>query len=634
MKNNNALIKVIQVICISLFLSLPGKIYAQSTDLEMAKYYYSNGDFEKAKLYYDKLYQENPTPSLFAEYLNTLVELEEYKEAEKITKKQIKNERFGAFYKVKLGELYEKQGQTEKAENYYNGLIDDFGSKNNPGEFNLLTGEFMKLLKYDLAIKTLEKCDKVHPKSNNNISIANLYGLKGNHEKMIDSYLEQIDRNPRDINRVKAFLPRSINFEEDEEKVDYLRKSLLKKVQKNPENESYYDLLIWMFQQQGDFESAYIQVKAFDKRTKSKGEKIYKFAELCMSNKEYDIAIEAYDHVINTENEINYFAISSKQRILTALQNKIFSNANYTKADLENLKSRYLKTLSQINEIDDKAPVLEGLAYLEGFYLHNIDTAELIYDQLLSYPGMSPKQVAMNKIRLGDIYMLKNEIWDASLLYMQVEKQFKHDIIGSQAKFKNAKLYYYSGDFEWSQNQLDGLKASTSKLIANDAIDLSLLITDNYNMDTTVANMIQFAQADLLIFQNKLDEASTKLDSINERDPNHSLSDEILFKRYEIAYKKQNFEKAKNYLEKIISNYSEDILADNAIFKLAELEENQLNNPKAAFALYEKLLFDYPGSLFVVEARKRYRKYAESLSPQENFSKGIDTDDTKTDSKF
>ena len=282
-----------------------------------------------------------------------------------------------------------------------------------------------------------------------------------------------------------------------------------------------------------------------------------------------------------------------------------------------------MKTLDEIKAIDDKAPIIEGLAYLEGFYIHNIDTAELLYTQLLTYPGMTPKRIALNKIRLGDIYMLKNEIWDASLLYMQVEKKFKHDIIGSQAKFKNAKLYYYSGDFEWSQNQLEGLKASTSKLIANDAIDLSLLITDNYNMDTTVINMMQFAQADLLIFQNKLEQASLKLDSINERDPGHSLSDEILFKRYEIAFKKQNFEKAKKYLEVIRISYPQDILADNAIFKLAQLEENQLNNPKAAFVLYEKLMFDYPGSLFVVEARKRYRKYAETLPKQEKLIKGI-----------
>lgn len=618
MKNNTTYLSLFSLLLL-FTVGNPAELFSQNTDLQMAQYYYENNDFEKAKLYYEKIYETNPSATVYAEYLNTLLELNDYKEAEKITKKKIKEERFGYFYRVKLGEIYEKKGETNKAEEYYLELIGTLDSKSNRGEFSMLSNEFVRLLKYDLAIKTLEKSEEVVANSNYSISIANLYGMKGDYERMIDSYLTQIEKNPNDAEQVKQYLPRSIDFLEDKSTTELLRVKLLKKVQKNPENNGFYELLIWMFQQTGDFESAYIQVKAFDKRNKSKGENIYKFAQLCASNKQYDLAINAYETVIANENEFNYFAIASKQEILDVLRKKIFSNASYTKSDLLNLKARYLKTINGITNVAEKAPLVEGLAYLEGFYLHNIDTAEILYRDLLNYPGVSANDKALHKISLADVLMLKDQVWDASLLYMQVEKQFKEDIVGSMAKFKNAKLYYYTGDFEWSQNQLDGLKASTSKLISNDAIDLSLLITDNYNMDTTLINMQQFAQADLLIFQNKLVEANKKLDSITQRAPNHSLADEILYKKYEIAYKKQQFEVAKSYLENIITNFSDGILADNALFKLAELEENQLNNPKGAFAIYEKLMFDYPGSLFVVEARKRYRKYADNLSPAEKI---------------
>ena len=482
-----------------IFLTNYSPSFSQNTDYQMAKYYYDNGDYEKAKLYYEKIFKPNSSSAVYNEYINTLVELNDFKQAEKITKKKIKSEKFGAFYKIKLGDIYEKQGLEKKANDYYEKLIKNLGKKNVPGEYNLYSSEFVKLLKYNYAIEILEKCEKVHPNSNYNISIANLYGMQGNYEKMLDSYLNQIDKKPSDLRRVQIYLPRSIDFEEDDKIVDLLRVKLLKRIQKNPENESFYKLLIWMFQQRNDFESAFIQVKSMDKRTKAKGEKIYNFAKLCVSNKKYDVAIEAYEYVINKYDEDNYFLIASKQEILNALQRKIFANANYTQSDVFKLRNRYLATLEEIKSIEDKAPLLEGLAYLEGFYIHNIDTAQTLYKQLLNYPGLSPKRKALNKIRLADVYMLKNEIWDASLLYMQVEKEFKYDIIGSEAKFKNAKLYYYSGDFEWSQNQLDGLKASTSKLISNDAIDLSLLITDNYNMDTTPINMKQFSHADLLI---------------------------------------------------------------------------------------------------------------------------------------
>ena len=598
-------------------------ILSQNTDQQMAQYYFDNGDYEKAKLYYEKIFKQYPSSKIYTNYISSLIELKEYKEAEKITKKQIKKEQRSYFYKVKLGEIYEKSGEENKASKYFSGLISDMNKKNIPGEYMLLCNEYVRLLKYDLAIETLEKCQRIHPNSNLNINIANLYGMKGNYEKMIDSYLLQIEKKPRDLSRVKAFLPRSIDFEEDEKTVNILRKKLLKKIQKNPENQSFYDLLIWMFQQKNDFESAFVHVKAYDKRTKSKGEKIYKFAKLCVSNKKYDLAIDAYENVINKYEPINYFVIASKREILMALQNKIFANANYTKNDVVNLKNRYLTTIQGIKNFDDKMPLMEGLAYLEGFYLHDIDTAESLYKEVLSYPGISRKRKAINKIKLADIYMLKNEIWDASLLYMQVEKEFKYDLIGFEAKFKNAKLYYYNGNFEWAQNQLDGLKASTSKLISNDAIDLSLLITDNYNMDTTLINMQQFARADLYIFQNKFLLAEKTLDSIVYRSPTHSLVDEILLKKYEIAYKKQDFETSKIFLNKIIDEHSDGILADNAMFKLAELYENQLDDKKTAFKLYEKLLFDYPGSLYVVEARKRYRKYSSTLSKSELFERGI-----------
>ncbi len=605
-----------------LFLVLIGSsnaTYGQNSDLQMAQYYYEQSDFGKAKLYYEKLYSPSASKTVYTEYINTLVALKEFSEAQKITKKKVKNENFGAFYKIKLGELYEKEGEQTKANSHFEEIIDDLNKKNSISEYNSYAQGFIDVLKYEFAISVFQKCDKIHDNSNHNLSIANLHGLIGNHELMIEAYLEQILITPKQVGYIKAMLPRSINFLEDNKVVDILKKKTLKNIQKNPENESLYDLLIWTFQQSNDFESAYIQVKALDKRTKKKGEKIYDFGQLCTSNKKYDLAIEAFEYCISKFEPQDYSFLASKRAILETLQLKIFSNANYTMSDLINLKNRCLSTINETNSAEDNFFILQGLAHLEGFYLYNTDTAEIIYNQLINYPGINSKQQNKVKIELADIYMLNNEIWDASLLYMQVEKKFKHDILGSVAKYKNAKLYYYNGDFEWAQNQLDGLKASTSKLISNDAIDLSLLITDNYNMDTTPINMKQFARADLLIYQNKFDEAELLFDSIIERNSDHSLVDEIAFKKYEIAFKKQEFSQAQQQLNSIITNYSDGILADNAIFKLAELNENQLNDSKKAMSLYKKLLFEYPGSLFVVESRKRFRAYQEKF-PDPNES--------------
>jgi tetratricopeptide (TPR) repeat protein len=221
---------------------------------------------------------------------------------------------------------------------------------------------------------------------------------------------------------------------------------------------------------------------------------------------------------------------------------------------------------------------------------------------------MSDRNVALTKIKLGDFLVVKNQVWDAALYYMQAEKAFKYDELGDRAKFKAAKIYYYTGEFDYARSQLDVLKGSTSKLIANDAMYLSNLINDNTIIDTTFKPMEMFARADLLLEQKKFSKAFATLDSIDAEYPGHSLQDDILMKRYELNKKMGEYQESAQNLEKLIKNYSNDILGDDAHFKLAELYEHHLNNEDRARELYQKILTDYSGSLYVVEARKRFRK--------------------------
>ena len=256
--------------------------------------------------------------------------------------------------------------------------------------------------------------------------------------------------------------------------------------------------------------------------------------------------------------------------------------------------------------------LLRGLADLEAYYLHDYSSAEYHLQRLLRCPGISKPLKGEIKIELADVLVLKGELWDASLLFMQVEKQFKEDRIGHLAKFKNAKVYYYTGEYDWCQAQLDVLKASTSKLIANDAMDLSLLITDNYNLDTSTITMDLFAQADLCILQHNYLEAESLYDSINSINGYHTLNDDVLLKKANIAIKQENFEKAILLLTELIADYGDDILADNALFLLGNIYEHHLYDLDKAKEAYKTILFNHKGSLFVVEARKRYRKLSGS----------------------
>jgi outer membrane protein assembly factor BamD (BamD/ComL family) len=144
-------------------------------------------------------------------------------------------------------------------------------------------------------------------------------------------------------------------------------------------------------------------------------------------------------------------------------------------------------------------------------------------------------------------------------------------------------------------------------LISNDAIDLSLLITDNFNMDTTTAPMMMYARADLLAYQNRYDECIITLDSILTEYPSHSLTDEIKMLKASIYMKQAQFDMARDLYQNVVDLHFADITADDALFKLALLQEQVYKDNAKAMSLFEKLITEFPASLYVVEARKHFR---------------------------
>ncbi|MFQ5335876.1 MAG: tol-pal system YbgF family protein, partial [Flavobacteriales bacterium] len=334
--------------------------------------------------------------------------------------------------------------------------------------------------------------------------------------------------------------------------------------------------------------------------------RIFSLAQICLDNGDFDVALKCYRYIIDNKEDGFYYS-GSKMGLLNVMNKKITSG-NYTSEELTMLEREYYTAIAEFGHSAEAVELTRDLALLQAYYLHKTDTAMALLRSAVIAGGIKPSLQARCKLALGDILLMRNEIWDASLLYSQVEKAYKYDPLGDEAKFRNAKVAFYTGDFHWAKAKLDVLKGSTSKLIANDAMYLSLLISDNTGIDTTERPLKMFARAELLAIQNKDQLSFRVLDSINELYPHHALEDDILLQRYKIAMKKREYERAKTFLEKLIGSYGYDILGDDATFLLAELYENKLNQPDKARELYLSLLTDYPGSLYVVQARKRFRK--------------------------
>ena len=594
-------------VLIMLFVVVAFLSYSQEgTDQQLAQYYYSNSDFDKALGYYEKLFQTESSKFNFNRYYECLLKTNHLKEAEKLIKKQVSANPSEIDYSIMLADFYLDQQEEVKAFKIYDGLIEDL--KSNPGNTVNVYNSFKQKGKYDYALKTLEKGRKIFKDGYPlNIQFAELYALTGKTDLMVDEYLDLLNLQEDYLESVENVLSKLVDFsEENSLEYDVLKQKLLEKVQKDPEKEVFSEMLIWLFIQKKNFKSALIQSQAFDKRTKGDGRVVYDLGVICIENKEYEVGRNAFTYVKQYGQENAYYFLA-EAAILNSRFIEVTQNRNYSTAEIFTTIQEYNTALSKENRKKSSIPLILELAVIQAFYADQADTAIHNLEAALLFTGLTDIQKADIKLKLADILVLKGDIWDASIYYMQVDKDFKFEPIGHEAKFKNARIFYYDGEFDFAQSQLSILKESTTKLIANDAMDLSLLITENYGLDSNYEAMQWFANGDLLIEQHKYNEAFLYFDSIVKKYAYHSLSDEILFKKAKAMQMQGNWLGATNYFTELLKYYSEDILADDALFQLGQICEFQLNDKERAAEYYKRILFDYKGSLHVIEARKRYR---------------------------
>ncbi|PHN04893.1 hypothetical protein CRP01_19410 [Flavilitoribacter nigricans DSM 23189 = NBRC 102662] len=570
---------------------------------KLAQQYYQNGEYEKAASLYEQLYQANErNPYYFDRYVDCLIYLEQYDDADKVISRQLRKDPENVNLYVTAGRLYERQMKDDEAKKQYEAAIDNLPA--NQYTITRLANAFLSQTKYDLAIKTYEKgAELLKDEQVFAYNLGDLYRRKGDIPKMIENYLSSMDANPDLVNNLKVIFQRYLTDEDYRE----LQAQLYQRIQDNDRNLNNNELLTWVFIQRKDYRNALRQVKALDRRLRENGGRIFRLGEVAADDGDYDAAIDAFDYIVE-EKPTSTFYIDAKREGLRNRRNRLVEGYSYTEADLRELESQYASFLEEFGKSRATASIILEMAELEALYINDLDKATSLLQSMIELPGVDPITLAWGKINLADYYLMQDEIWESTLLYSQVDKDFKEDLLGHEARFRNAKLSYYNGDFQWAQAQFDVLKASTSKLIANDALDLSVFIMDNLGLDTTATAMEMYAQSELLVFQNRFDDAFRKLDSLLIEFPDHSLDDDVLYLKARIFRKQRNFEKTAELLQKIIDDYNEEsIRTDNSLFQLAELYENQFDDKEKAKSLYETLFIDYSGSTFAVEARKRFR---------------------------
>ncbi len=586
---------------IFVLLSASVCLFAQN-ESQLALRYYRSGEYEKAADLYEKLYKTNNSESYLSSFLNCLLAIDDFDRAEKTIKEIIKNRPEEPQFYVNLGGIYEQKLETDKANDAYALAIKNLTP--NHLVINRMGNAFIRLNRFDDALKVYEKGSMLLNDegifSNN---LADIYRRKGDKPRMIHHYLN----SARKYNNRSSIIKRT--FMQTLLKEDYqeLQRQLYERIQDKPDEVIFVDLLSWVFIQDKEYVKAFRQARSLDRQLEENGKRVFDIAHIAAEDADYEAALKAYQYIIDTKGVNSSYYIDSKQEWLRCKRLMITENLEYTTTDLVELQTEYQTFIDEFGENRQTASVMMDYAELEARYFNDLNKAIDILNRVKDIRGIRKEQTAEAKITLADYYLIQGEIWESTLLYSQVDKDFKEGFIGEMARFKNAKLSYYNGDFEWSQAQFDILKASTSKLISNDAIDMSVFIMDNMGLDTTDVPLKMYAQSDLLIFQNRYDEAFAKLDSITEAFPEHTLQDDIIYSKANIYKKRREYDQAIMLYNQIIEKHTEEIRCDNAIFELAELYELNLSDKEKAMAYYEKLFVDFSNSTLAVEARKRLR---------------------------
>jgi len=575
---------------------------AFSQDAELGMEYMKAGEYEKAKTIFQKLAKNKETAKVIHKpYLQTLIKLKEWEDAEKFVKKEIKSSDGNAKYITDYARLLELTEKKEEAQKQYNLAIEKVKSDENA--LMELATEFSQNQQFDLAIQSIEKSREFFKSEDKYaVQLAKLYRIEGKIPQMIDEYLKfgLVSEN-REM--VQSILQDELK---DEKEIEQLEKVLYTKVQKYPDEAYYSEVLIWHLIQKKEFYKAFVQARALDRRYRKEGIQVTDLGFLAHQNKDYVNSGKIFEYLIKEYPRHQNYSLW-RRMLINAKEEVIKSVYPINLDDIRLLISEYSKMLQELGTNQKTLEAVRSKGLLYAFYLNEKDTAIAVLETAIKMANGDQQFIDRCKLDLGDIYLLKSEPWEATLIYSQVEKSEKDSPLGYDAKLRNAKLAYFRGDFELSKEVLDILKQATTREIANDAMELSLLIQENTGTDSTEKAMKAYSNAELLLFQHRNEEAISNLNAMEKTFKGDPLEDEIIYLRAMTYLKQGDVDKGVKDLETIIQKFPIELKGDDATYHLAKTYQEKLNQPAKAMKLYQELLTKYPGSIYGADARKRFR---------------------------
>lgn len=586
-----------------LFIAVFWAPFAQGQSREVALALYNENQFEEAANLLESIYRNQPSDENYALLLNCYNQLKKYEPAEKLVIKHLKRVKRTELW-VDLGYFQLRQKKEKEATKSFETAL--AAINRNPGLAYAISEQFSGYGLFAQALSAYQLAEKQNPGLRFHFQKGMLYAELGDVENMIAEYLAMIDDSPANYSNVRARLARNISPDPENEVNVALRKELIKRIQQT-QNPLYSDFLIWLYIEESAYDKALRQLMALDGRGQNSENAIYQLGLKAQQEQQLNVALNSFDYLQKKgPNAANYadavFQKLNTQRIM------LVQNPESAQADYVALIQAHKQAVDQLALSERVVYALRNMADMYYFNLSEADSAiQILLRTIDTYNRSYANAAASCKVLLGDILLAQNKPLDAIFKYMEVERSFSASPLGDEAKFKKGMVAYYTFDFAWALTQFEALKASTTKLISNDALKIALLITDNSADDTLYQGLSYYARADFYFFKNQSDSALATLALLQDVFPQHAILAEARLLEANILVQLAKYNDAIAVLENMLA-LGGDIWADDALMLLGNLYAEKIGNTEKAMQAYEEVLFEHPGSTFVPEARRQYRK--------------------------
>lgn len=567
--------------------------------LRQAQSYQRTNQHQNAILVLRALYANNPgNVQYYQELLESYLQLSMTDEALQLIQQQKTAASPHFRYDIDYGQVLIKEGKKEEALRLWEKTIK--ANSNDIGAYTMVAGVLSANRMYEEAADIYKRAYANHPDKIYLLkALADFYQTRMQYYRSLEYYLEYLRKDP---NNYQTVIQQVLSFDLEEPQADSLNQLLAKEIQKYPDIPELQLVSAKFFQKYQRFNES-LQIYSKLENDNSQGKYFIEFARAVQADSLYRLALDAYNNLITRFPQSRYLLaayLGAAKCNLEIAREK--NDAGYARQAIDMIR--------KVKDTYPNHPEIANLSLLEGDiyrqYFFDIDRAIEIYRQV---SGEFAKDIEIRErayLNAGECYIIRGDMAEAVSFLNKVNTSRDQ----TRAQFFLAKIDFYQGNFSEAREHLNRIiqTEGLSGSITNDALDLLTLLGF---AQTAPEALKLYAEADLLLFQQKKSEAVNRLQSALEKPAPPHFRSKMIFEAARLSAEIGEYAEALEYCNRVLENQSLALYGDEALFMMANIVDYQLKDMPSAFSLYDRLLTDFPESQFAISARERLKEIRE-----------------------